>query len=252
MAEPIPQMTTNTPPALPTLFPANGLTEDHAITQPPVTPQYSSEGLIFDDGIPMETYRHRQQMNLLIETLYLHWEDRDDFYVSGNMFVYFSPDQVKTEDFRGPDFFVVLGVDGRRERKGWVVWEEGGKAPDVVVELLSESTAEFDRTRKKEIYAKRLGVREYYLCDPWGDELEGFELKNGVYQSLPFDADNRIVSPLLGLAFARWLTTYQGVTTTWLRFETLDGRLLLSGEERARLHYDRFCLGGVLCPHAPG
>ncbi len=51
------------------------------------------------------------------------------------MFVYFSAAQLKSEDFRGPDFFAVLGVP-KAERKSWVVWQEG-KAPDVVIELLS-------------------------------------------------------------------------------------------------------------------
>jgi hypothetical protein len=49
---------------------------------------------------------------------------RQDVYVGGNMFVYFSLDQVRHEDFREPDFFVVLGVP-RRERKSRVVWQEG-------------------------------------------------------------------------------------------------------------------------------
>jgi hypothetical protein len=49
------------------------------------------------------------------------------------MFVYYSRDQAMNRDFRGPDFFLVLDVDGSRERQGWVVWEEGGRYPDVGV-----------------------------------------------------------------------------------------------------------------------
>jgi Uma2 family endonuclease len=77
-----------------------------------------------DDGIPMETQRHALQLQLLIDPLRLYWTDRQDVYVGGNMFVYFSLEQVRHQDFRGPDFFVVLGVP-RRERKSWVVWQEG-------------------------------------------------------------------------------------------------------------------------------
>ena len=62
------------------------------------------------------------------------------------MFVYFRPRQEFTHDFRGPDFFAVQGV-AKRERKSWVVWEEG-KGPDVVIELLSDSTAEKDKNEK--------------------------------------------------------------------------------------------------------
>nr|WP_322505530.1 hypothetical protein [Chroococcidiopsis cubana] len=46
-------------------------------------------------------------------------------------------------------FFVALDVDGSRERQGWVVWEEDGRYPDVIVELLSPSTAKVDRGVKK-------------------------------------------------------------------------------------------------------
>ena len=71
------------------------------------------------------------------------------------MFVYFSTAQLKNQDFKGPDFFAVLGVP-KGERKSWVTWEEG-KAPDVVIELLSESTAQIDKTEKKQIYQDKLG-----------------------------------------------------------------------------------------------
>ena len=48
----------------------------------------------------METERHRHQMNLLIDSLAEAWNDRDDFYVGGNMFVYYSELQAKRNDFR--------------------------------------------------------------------------------------------------------------------------------------------------------
>ena len=44
-------------------------------------------------------------------------------------------------------------------------------APDLVVEVLSPSTAKNDKTIKKEVYA-RCGVREYWLVDPSGKSLE--------------------------------------------------------------------------------
>ena len=99
-----------------------------------------------DDGEPMETQRHKLQMDLLIEGLDTWLEQREDGYVGGNMFIYFSQAQLKNQDFKGPDFFAVTGVS-KKERKSWVVWEEE-KAPDVVIELLSASTANFDKTEK--------------------------------------------------------------------------------------------------------
>lgn len=60
------------------------------------------------------------------------------------MFIYYSSKQAKNNDFRGPDFFAVLNVDGNRSRQGWVVWEEEGRYPDVIIELMSPSTKNVD------------------------------------------------------------------------------------------------------------
>lgn len=76
--------------------------------QPPMPPT----DLIFDDGEPMDSDRHRIAMNTLIRSLQQAWDERNDFFVGGNMFIYYSSSQVRNRDFRGPDFFVVLGTDG--------------------------------------------------------------------------------------------------------------------------------------------
>src|SRR5689334_20628368 len=89
-----------------------------------------------EDGVPMETNWHRAAMILLIESLEYHWRDRRDFFVGGNMFIYFSTKQVFNKDFRGPDVFVVKNVAPNCDRRSWVVWNEG-KFPDVIVELTS-------------------------------------------------------------------------------------------------------------------
>jgi hypothetical protein len=51
----------------------------------------TEDDLPCDDGEPMETPRHREQMNLLIESLKLHWSARSGYYVDGNMFVHYDP-----------------------------------------------------------------------------------------------------------------------------------------------------------------
>src|SRR5262249_3419950 len=109
----------------------------------PVAPPGEDE-LPSDDGEPMETNEHRLQMVLLIQSLKEAWARREDFFIGGNMFVYFSETQVTHNDFRGPDVFVVLGTS-RRSRKSWVAWGEQGKLPDVVIELLSFRTRHVDR-----------------------------------------------------------------------------------------------------------
>ena len=99
---------------------------------------------LLSDEPPLETYLHLQQMLLLLKCLDWWWRDRNDYFAAGNLTIYYSPHQIKSQDFRGPDFFVVLGTE-RKPRKSWVVWEEAGKYPNVIVELLSPSTAATDR-----------------------------------------------------------------------------------------------------------
>src|SRR4051794_33277322 len=53
------------------------------------------------DGEPLETPWHAAATALLKEVLYWHWRNRDDFFVGGNMFVYYSLDRLLKPQFRG-------------------------------------------------------------------------------------------------------------------------------------------------------
>lgn len=107
------------------------------------TDNLDSEDIVFPPGDlasnepPLESDLHREQIDLLIRLLRWFWKDRQDYYVSGNLTVYYSPNQKKSEDFRGPDFFVVLRADPK-PRKSWAVWQENGQYPNVIIELLSD------------------------------------------------------------------------------------------------------------------
>jgi Uma2 family endonuclease len=71
-------------------------------------------------------------------------------------------------------------------------------APDLVVEVLSPSTAGRDRGAKFELY-ERAGVREYWLLDPEGEYLEAYTLADGAFRRLGvFGTDKTFESPLLG------------------------------------------------------
>lgn len=50
-------------------------------------------------------------------------------------------------------------------------------APDLVVEVLSQSTAKNDKSKKKYIYAKA-GVKEYWLVDTWNKSIEVYYNQN--------------------------------------------------------------------------
>ncbi|MEA5546464.1 Uma2 family endonuclease [Limnoraphis robusta] len=197
----------------------------------------TQDDLPCDDGIPMETERHKHQSDLLINAL---WErlKQQNAYVGGNMFVYFSLEQVRNQDFRGPDVFVVLDVP-RKERKSWVIWEEG-KGPDIVIELLSESTLSRDKTEKKRIYQSQMRVPEYFWYDPFNPEdFQGFRLQGSVYQPLEPDEQGRLISQQLDLALVKWSGSYREINTVWLRWATLEGELLPTTEEIAEQQRQR-------------
>ena len=63
-----------------------------------------------------------------------------------------------------PDFMVVCDRDKIKPDGVY-------GAPDLVVEVLSPSTARSDKTRKKEVYAK-CGVREYWIVSPGDKSVE--------------------------------------------------------------------------------
>src|SRR5262245_40819051 len=124
------------------------------------------------DGIPMDSPWHRAQTSLSIRLLTFRWQDREDFFVGGNMFLYYGLN--KGDQFAGPDFFYVSGVERRRPRLFWAVWDEGGRYPDLIIEYLSPSTAENDLTIKKTLYERTFRTPEYYCYDPATTHLDGW------------------------------------------------------------------------------
>ncbi|MBE9184857.1 Uma2 family endonuclease [Microcoleus sp. LEGE 07076] len=192
--------------------------------------------LIFDDGAEMESNRHRIAMTILIRSAEQGLANRNDFFVGGNMFIYFSAQQIRNRDYRGPDFFAVLGVDGNTSRQGWVVWEENGRYPDIIVELLSPSTANQDTGKKKDIYEQVFRTPDYFVFDPFDpNSLQGWHLDNNQrYQPLVPNEHGWLWSQSLGF----WLGTWDGIvdreTATWVRFFDESGNLILLPEEAAQ------------------
>jgi Uma2 family endonuclease len=181
-------------------------------------------GDLYSDEPPLETYFHLRQMILLLTCLDWLWRNRNDYFAAGNLSVYYSPRQRKSEDFRGPDFFVVLDTE-RKPRKSWVVWEEDGKYPNVIVELLSDSTQKVDRGLKKQIYQDTFRTPEYFWFDPDTLELQGFDLLKGKYQDMQPNSQ--------GLLWSEQLQLFLGVYNQQLRFFTPDGELVLTPQEAA-------------------
>ena len=177
------------------------------------------------DEPPLESSLHLQQMLLLIQCLNWWWRDINkinDYFVAGNMTIYYSPRQIKTKDFRGPDFFLVLDTEDR-DRNNWVIWEEGGKYPNLIIELLSPSTASTDKGLKKQIYQDIFRTPEYFWFNPQNLEFAGFILFGGTYQ--PIEPNPQ------GLLWSQQLNLYLGVHDGKLRYFMPEGQLMLTPEE---------------------
>lgn len=188
-----------------------------------------------EDGIPMETNWHRIEMNLLIDSVHAHWRDRTDYFAGGNMFIYFSLEQVRNKSYRGPDFFVVKNTDGARDRESWVVWLEDGRYPDVIVELASPSTIQTDLGLKKQIYENTFHTTEYFCYDPSSQRLWGWRLTEGIYGEIASNEQGWLWSQELNAWLGRWEGEFQRVDAVWLRLYTAEATLILTqGEEGIR------------------
>lgn len=179
---------------------------------------------LYSDEPPLESELHLEQIMLLLKCLKWLWRDRTDFYAAGNLTIYYSLNKSKLEDFRGPDFFVVLDTE-RKTRKSWVVWEGDGKYPNVILEILSESTANTDKEFKKKLYQDTFRTPDYFWFDPYTLEFAGFHLVDGKYQPLKANNQGHLWSQQLGL--------YLGIHQGLLRFFTPESKLVPTPEEEA-------------------
>ena len=177
---------------------------------------------LWSDEPPLESDLHLQQIIILLSCLELLWQEKNDYYASGNLTIYYNEEQLKKRDFCGPDFFVVLDTE-KRPRKSWVVWGEQGKYPNVIVEILSDSTANIDRTKKKILYQNTFRTPNYFWFDPNSLELQGFTILEGQYQAISANDQGYLWSEQLGL--------YLGIFDRKLRYFTVDGRLVPTPQE---------------------
>ena len=214
------------------------------IVQKVWVPEVPDIELPYEDGEPLKSNWHRLQINLLGDALDQHWQERTDFFAGGNMFVYYSLEQARNRDYKGPDFFVVKGVDRTRQRRSWIVWQEGGRYPDVIIELLSPTTADEDLGPKKDLYEQVFKTFEYFCVNPDGHTLQGWRLVETRYVPLQPNEHGWLWSESLQLWLGFQLGSFQGTVDIWVRFFEPSGRLVpvsgeVAGVERERAEAER-------------
>lgn len=108
--------------------------------------------------------------------------------------VFYAPCDVRLDDENvlQPDILFISG-----ERLGIIGEKNIQGAPDLVIEVLSESTAYRDLVKKKRLYAS-FGVKEYWVVDPNEKTVEIYSLKDKAFVGVKsLSMNDTLESPLL-------------------------------------------------------
>lgn len=185
------------------------------------------------DETPVDNELQNLIPNLLEAILALAWRDRTDWFFGVDMGIYYAPGQPAIVS----DGFLSMGVDRFVEedgRLGYVLWEEEGIPPILVLEVVSK-TYNGEYEQKKVDYAE-LGILYYavYVPDRKGrskrQRLEVYRLQGSEYV---LQAGDCICMPEIGLALGRDRGKYLGREREWLYWFDPQGSRLLTPEELA-------------------
>jgi len=189
-----------------------------------------------DDGEPVDNIFSERQMRLLTDSLYTSWRDEDGnprvFVAFANVGLFYGLHEPPVV----PDVMVTLGVkpkplSAEKSTLSYFVWEYGGKAPDIVIEIVSNKEGGEDTT-KMERYAA-IGVAYYIIYDPM-QKLSRRPLR--VYEkhgSTFVEYLDALALPEMGLGLGLWKGEYEGFHDEWLRWFDHRKQMLLTGNEVA-------------------
>jgi len=193
------------------------------------------EHLITEDDTPVDNFFSVKQQRLLVESLYSSWSGpgpERTFLADANVGVFAivqNPPVV-------PDVFLSLDVAAptdwwTKAGRSYLLWEVG-KAPDVVIEIVSNREGE-ENSAKRADYA-RMAVPYYIIFDP------AEYLQQGVLQVYQLDITTRTYEQRpdgwlagIGLGVTLWEGLYEGSQAQWLRWCDAQGELIATGAERA-------------------
>jgi Uma2 family endonuclease len=220
------------------------------LTQTPFDLTTAVRNLITEDDEPVDNILSEKQQRLLVDALYESWtppaleaEENSTatatparlFWAAANVGIF------RSVHLPGiaPDVFVSLDVTAppdlrTTEQRSYFMWEHG-KAPEAVLEIVSNRKGHELGSKLKE-YAQ-MGVTYYVVFDPLGEvraEMGGEVLR--VYEvgfGKRFRPRHDFQLPELGLGLTFWEGTFEGSANEWLRWCDANGRLLLTGHERA-------------------
>jgi Uma2 family endonuclease len=194
------------------------------------------------DDKPVDNVSQPLQASLLtssIEPLLQERHPDSDYLVASNCGIYWKATNPPLDGCKAPDWYFVPGVpkelDGEM-RRSFVMWAEG-TAPLIVMEFVSGTGAEeLDTTPGKgKFWVYQNGIRApyYVIHDALRETLSVYRKSPENYRPMEPNKQGRYEIPEMGIALGHWHGEYARHESCWLRFFTLDGKMLPTAEERA-------------------
>ena len=216
--------------------------------------------LVLEDDKPVDNFQSAQQQRFLVQTLYDSQALPVPFLAEANVGLFYQP----KEDPIVPDVLLSLGVQrgddySQRENRSYFVWELG-KLPELCIEIVSNQEGdEVDLSRKskrkgktftkKDRYAE-IGVQYYVVFDPldqiqsemsyakakvWTYSPDASGYSETLAQSIN-EVGQYIWLDRIGVGLTLWRGEFEeNITRVWLRWCDIDGNVILTGAEQARL-----------------
>ena len=190
--------------------------------------------LVTEDDKPVDNILSERNMRLLTESLHASWKgpkENRPFVALANVGLFYTPH----DDPLVPDVLVSLDVTppsaGLKEKRhrSYFIWEYG-KRPDIVIEIVSNTTGREDSYKLRQ-YAW-IGIDYYVIFDPYqylSDQVLRIYERYGIEYRLL--ATPWLPEPELGLML--WTGNYAQFEATWLRWYDKTGNMILTGAERA-------------------
>jgi Uma2 family endonuclease len=217
------------------------------------------------DGTFVKNFQEHPQSLLLTDSIrpILQKLYPDGHYAIGqDCGIYWRLTEPPDHGAEAPDWFYVPNVSptlNGQIRRSYVLWKEY-IAPQIVLEFVSGSgTEERDRTApsfdeesiakpgKFWVYEQAIRVPFYGIYEVKNASVEVYQLIRGRYQPVPPNSRGHYEIPEMGVALGIWEGRYGEYTEPlpWLRWWSREGKLLLTGEERADQYAERLRQMGV-------
>ena len=215
--------------------------------------------LVIEDDKPVDNLQSARQQRFFVQTLYDSDAIAQPFLAETNVGLFYN----LKEDPIVPDVMLSLGVQhaedySQKKIRSYFVWEMG-KLPEICIEIVSnregdevnlsrKSQRKGKTVSKKDRYA-RIGIQYYVVFDPL-DQIQsdmGYSKAKIWTRSVDSDYPETLAQSMNNIGEFIWLdemaiglTLWYGefeesISRVWLRWCDIDGNVILTGSERAKI-----------------